>query len=246
MDSAPTPESGRKRRVSTRLALTGAVVLLGVAGIGGVFANFTDTATGGPTPLTTGVVHITLGTPTGDKGGLTAAPVNNLAEGDSVARVVQVTNATTVGAAGTTGLAATNGLTLQATVPTGATDDIVTDATNGYQVKVQSCATAPTEAGGTTGPWTYTCTGGFTSVATTSLKALAAGPVDITSAAPIEGASTYYVVTVSLPTTLADAYSTNGGVCSTAGAPYTNEQFQNCAVSVGYNFTATQRAGASQ
>jgi hypothetical protein len=114
-------------------------------------------------------------------------------------------------------------------------------------VTVQSCATAPTEAGGTTGPFTYTCTGGFTSVVNNvALKTLATTPTDITSSAPNQGSSIYYVVTLALPSTYADAYSYNSGACSTAGTPGTSEQFQNCSLNVTYNFTATQRAGASQ
>jgi hypothetical protein len=237
-----------RNRPTTKLVLSGAVVLAALATIGGVFANFTDTASGGPEAIATGQVHIVLATPTGDHGGLTVGPINNLAEGDTVARVVQLTNNTSVGASGTTGLAATNGLTLQSAVTgTNAGSDIVTDATNGLHVTVQSCSTAPTETGGTTGPWTYSCTPGFTTIVNNvPLKTLNTTAQDITSTAPNQGASTYYVVTVTLPTTYADAYSYNSGACSTGGTAGVSEQLQNCSLSVTYNFTATQRAGASQ
>jgi len=69
---------------------------------------------------------------------------------------------------------------------------------------------------------------------------------DITSSAPNQGASTYYVITVSLPTIYADSYSYNGGACSTGGTPGVSEQLQDCSLSITYNFTATQRAGAPQ
>jgi hypothetical protein len=237
-----------KNRTTKRLVLSSAVVLAGLATIGGAFANFTDTAAGGPEAISTGQVHIVLATPSGDHGALTVGPINNLAEGDTVARVVQLTNNTSVGATGTTGLAAVNGLTLQSAVTgTNATSDIVTDVVNGLHVTVQSCATAPIEAGGALGPWTYTCTGGFTTVVNNvALKTLNTTVQDITATAPNQTASTYYVVTATLPTTYADAYSYNAGACSTGGTSGVSEQLQNCSLSVTYNFTATQRAGASQ
>jgi len=237
-----------RKRLLKRLALSAAVLLAGVGMIGGAFANFTDTQSGGPEPIATGQVHIVLGTPAGDHGALTVGPIKNMAEGDTVARVVQLTNNTNVGAAGTTGLAAANGLVLQTTTGgTNAGSDIVTDAVNGLHVTIQSCATAPIEAGGVGGPWTYTCAGGFTTVVNNvALKTLNATAQDITPSAPNQGASIYYVATLTLPTTYADAYTYNGGVCSTGGVAGSTEQLQNCSLSVTYNFTATQRAGASQ
>ena len=238
----------REGRSTKRIVLSGAVVVAGLTAIGGVFANFTDTAAGGPEAIATGQVHVVLSTPGGDHGALTVGPINNLAEGDTVARVVQLTNNTSVGAVGTTGLAAVNGLVLQSSVSgINAGSDVVTDTTNGLHVSVQSCATAPTETGGVGGPWTYACTGGFTTVVNNvALKQLNTVAQDLTSSAPNQGLSTYYVVTVTLPTTYADAYSYNGGACSTGGTAGVSEQLQNCSLSVTYNFTATQRAGASQ
>jgi predicted ribosomally synthesized peptide with SipW-like signal peptide len=238
-----TEAQDSKGKSTKRIVLTGAVALLGLASIGGVFANFTDTQSAGPTPITTGQVHITLGTPAGDHGAMTVGPITNMAEGDSIARVVQLTNNTTIGAAGTTGLSA---LTLQSTAGgTNAASDIVTDATNGLHVTVQSCATSPTETGGTTGPFTYACTGGFTTVVNSvPLATLDSTPTNMIASAPVQGASVYFVVTATLPTTYADPFSLNGGACSTAGGA--NEQLQNCSLSVTYNFTATQRAGTVQ
>ncbi|HXY42862.1 MAG TPA: hypothetical protein VEH29_01625, partial [Acidimicrobiales bacterium] len=77
------------------------------AGRGGTTAG---TAVGSTSALTKGQVHIVLGTPSGDHGAITVGPINNMAEGDSVSRVVELTNNTTVGAAGTTGLASVAGL----------------------------------------------------------------------------------------------------------------------------------------
>jgi predicted ribosomally synthesized peptide with SipW-like signal peptide len=244
----PAKRHSLQRGTTKKVVFTVAVVLAALASIGGVFAAFTDTQAGGPTPITTGIVHIVLGTPAGDHGTLTTGPIVKMAEGDSVARVVQLTNNTTVGALGTTGLAAVKGLTVQSsTSGANAGSDIVTDTTNGLHVTVQSCATAPTESGGVPGPWTYTCSGGFTTVVNNvALATFDATAQDLTASAPVEGATIYFVITVALPTTYADAYSYNAGNCSTGGTAGVSEQLQNCALTVSYNFTATQRAGTNQ
>lgn len=226
-------------RLTVRVVLTLTVLLLGIGAItGDVFANFTDTAPGGPQPINSGDVQLTLATPTGDHGSVTVGPLNNMAQGDSVARVVELTNE------GNIAWATTGGLTLQTSVSgTNATSTIVTDATNGLQVKLQQCPTAPTESGGTSGPWTYTCTGGFTTTASAPLATLDATAQDVSAGEPATGASTFYVVTVSLPNLASYPFTVNGGVCGGTGA---TEQLQNCSLSVTYNFTATQRAGTTQ
>ncbi len=223
-------------------------MLGGLAVLGGVYANFTDVRTAGPEPITTGQVHIVLGTPAGDHGAVTVGPIHNLAENDTVTRVVQVTNNGTVGVAGTTGLAAVRGLTLQSSVSgPNAGSDIVTDLTNGLHVTVRYCTVAPVEAGGATGPWTYTCATGFKPLfANLALGTLDTAARNITASAPIQGATRYYVITVRLPNTYADAYQYQGGACSTLGVPGVTEQLQNCTLSITYHFVATQRAGAKQ
>jgi len=231
-----------------RLAASGVIVLLGLAVLGGVYANFTDVRSAGPEPITTGQVHVVLGTPAGDHGAITVGPIHNLAENDTVARVVQVTNNGTVGAAGTTGLAAVRGLTIQSAVSgPNAGSDIVTDLTNGLHVTVRSCTVAPVETGGVSGPWTYTCATGFTTpFANVALGTLDTTARDLTASAPIQGATRYYVITVRLPNTYADAYKYQGGACSTLGVPGVTEQLQNCSLSITYHFVATQRVGAKQ
>jgi hypothetical protein len=234
--------------VTSRLSASGVIILAGLAVLSGVYANFVDTRAAGPVPIATGQVHIVLGTPSGDHGAVTVGPIHNLAENDTVARVVQLTNNVTVGAAGTTGLATVRGLTLQTAVSgPNAGSDIVTDTTNGLHVTVQSCTVAPVETGGPTGPWTYTCAPGFATVfANAALGTLDTTARNITASAPIEGATVFYVLTVHLPRTYADSYNYQGGVCSTLGVPGVTEQLQNCTLSITYNFVATQRAAAKQ
>src|SRR5665213_2623374 len=143
--------------VTKRLLASSVIVLAGLAVLGGVYANFVDTRAAGPKPIATGQVHVVLGTPAGDHGAITVGPIHNLAENDTVARVVQVTNNGTVGAVGPPGLAAVRVLTLQSAVSgPNAGSDIVTDLTNGLHVTARYCTVAPVETGGATGPWTYT------------------------------------------------------------------------------------------
>ena len=231
-----------------RLGASGVIVLAALLVLNGVYANFVDTRSAGTTPIVTGQVHIVLGTPAGDHGAVTVGPIHNMAENDTVARVVQLTNNVTVGRAGTTGLAAVRGLTLQTSVSgPDAGSDIVTDTTDGLHVTAQSCAVAPVEAGGTTGPWTYTCAPGFTNVfANVALGNLDTTARNITTSAPIEGSTAYFVLTVHLPRTYADSYRYQNGACSTLGVAGVSEQLQNCTLSITYHFVATQRAGTAQ
>ena len=238
----------RPGTVVNRLVASVVILLVGLAVVSGVYASFSDARAAGPEPITTGQVHIVLGTPAGDHGTVTTGPVHDLAENDTLARVVQLTNDATVGANGTTGLATARGLTIQSSVSgPNAGSDIVTDTTNGLHVTVRYCTVAPVEVGGTTGPWTYTCATGFkTSFANVALATLDTTARDLTGSAPVEGATRYYVITVRLPNTYADAYQYRSGVCSTLGVPGVSEQLQNCSLSITYHIVATQRVGAAR
>ena len=68
-----------RRRTALRLLATLAVMCLGAATLtAGVYAAFTDTESGGTQNITTGIVHVTLATPTGDHGSLsTYDPLGN-------------------------------------------------------------------------------------------------------------------------------------------------------------------------
>ena len=100
---------------------------------------------------------------------------------------------------------------------------------------------------GATGPWTYTCAPGFTNVFTNAaLGNLDTTARNITTSAPIEGATVYFVFTVHLPRAYADSYRYQNGACSTSGVAGVSEQLQNCTLSITYHFVATQRAPATQ
>jgi hypothetical protein len=248
-----TEEAARRPRlgVGTKVGLTAGVALLAIGALSyGVFASFTDTQSAGSQAIQTGEVHIVLGTPGGDHGSISTGPINKLAEGDNVYRVAELTNDTNISKTTTTGLAT---LKIQAAIGgANAGSNVVTDTVNGLHVTAKSCPVAPVETGGTTGPWTYTCTGkAFTSATkwTTVVNNVALRTLSTTATtlpAPKETASIYYVVDLTLPSTYTDPYSHNAGACSTVATTSATKQFMNCSLSVTYNFTATQRAGANQ
>jgi hypothetical protein len=231
-----------------RLVLSGTILLLGLLFTSGAFADFTSTGSAGPEPILTGQVHVVLAPPTGDHGSLIVGPITDMAEGDTMARIVELTNDTSDGATGTTGLAAVNGLVLKSAVSgPNAGSDIVTDARRGLHVTVRYCRNTPVESGRSTGPWTYTCAVGFVTVLNNiPLANLDTAARNITASAPLEGASRYYVVQVTLPAIYPDSYTYKAGVCSTGGVAGSTEQLQNCSLSITYTFTATQRVGSAQ
>ena len=88
---------------------------------------------------------------------------------------------------------------------------------------------------------------GFVNVfANVALGSLDTTARNITTSAPIEGSTAYFVLTVHLPRTYADSYRYQNGACSTLGVAGVSEQLQNCTLSITYHFVATQRAGTAQ
>ena len=111
---------------------------------------------------------------------------SDCAPGDKVARFLQLDNA---------GKLAGKDLTLAATLGETATK-LANDGTNGLQVVVDSCASAWT---GVTS-WQGTCSGGSTTVLTTTLNALRTAPVALTGFSNIAAESSIYLrVTITLP-----------------------------------------------
>jgi spore coat-associated protein N len=134
---------------STTGKVLASTVLLGaavsVAGLG-TFGTFTS-ATAATAQVSSGKVAIALGSDGTATNRLTVA-ANKLVPGDTVQRVVQLSNA-----AGQQDL---SGVTLTTTAPVSSLLD--TDATNGLQVLVEACSVPWTE-GGTAPAYTYGCTG---------------------------------------------------------------------------------------
>ncbi|HET9059768.1 MAG TPA: hypothetical protein VFN61_07590, partial [Acidimicrobiales bacterium] len=166
---------------------------------------------------------------------------SNIVPGDTIAREVDLnsTKATANAASITLGITAN---------PSSLLD---TDGTNGLQVQLQSCATAPTNSGTT--PPTYTCTGGFQTVtiggkSTVSVQSLETAPATLGSLNSLTaGGQDYLVMTLTLPSSAPGDFSKVATPCSgSPGGTSSNENMEGCSSTLSYNFTATQRAGTNQ
>jgi spore coat-associated protein N len=198
----------KAKRASTRTkaVVAGGLVALTAAGVGGAaFATFTGTSTASQT-VSSGTVTLT---PIGTNGTLQRLSIgaSNIAAGDTIQRAVTMQN-------GSLDLAS-----IQLTTAAAPSTLLDTDATNGLQMTIDSCATAWTEVG-TVAPFTYTCSGGATSV-------LASRPVIGTNIA-LSNLTLTNGLTNNLRVTLT--------LASTAG-----NTLQNLSSTIGYTFTATQR-----
>lgn len=204
---------------SKLLLSTAAVgVAAGIAGLG-TFATFSDTASGSHT-ISSGTVDINLGA-SGADNRLSVGAIG-MVPGDSLQRRVKLTNA------GSENLAS---VTLTTTASPSSLLD--TDATNGLQMKLQTCGGTWVESSGT--PYTYTCDSAVlgaddngtrtdvlahravigTTLALSNMSSVTAGQTDD------------LVLTVDLPSTAGDT-------------------FQNLSSTITYTFNATQRAATSK
>jgi spore coat-associated protein N len=197
---------GNTRKIMLSLGAVGAAAA--VAGMG-TFGTFTST-TSGSEAVNSGTVAIALGT--GAASTLNVAAVN-IVPGDTIQRAVTLNNT------GNSDLGAV-------TLTTAATpiNLLSTDATDGLQLKIDSCSVAWTAVAPLTAP-TYTCSGTKTTV-------LAAKPVigantAITTRATTAATTDNLVVTLTLPTTA-------------------DNTFQNLNSAISFTFDATQRVAASR
>lgn len=228
--------SRRRRSMTKKLVASTALVAGSLAlAFGGAFATFTDTASGASPIISSGKIMIAVG-PTNDT---TAA--NNIVPGDTIAREVDL-NAT-----GATANAASITLGISAN-PSSLLD---TDPTNGLQVQLQSCASAPVSSGGSAP--TYTCSGGFTTVpiggqSQVSVASLESAPATLgTLNSLTAGGQDYLVLTLSLPVSAPGNFAQVPKTCSgTAGGTSSTENLEGCNSALTYNFTATQEAGTSK
>jgi hypothetical protein len=204
----------KAKRASTRTkaVVAGGLVALTAAGVGGAaFATFTGTSTAAQS-VSSGTVSLSsIGG--GAAGNRLTIGASNIAAGDSIQRSVTMQNTGNIDLASIT-------LTTAATT----SSLLDTDATNGLQMVIDSCATAWTETG-TVAPFTYTCAGGATSVLTT--RAVIGTNIALSNLNLTAGATNNLRVTLTLP----------------SGAGNT---LQNQSSVLGYTFTATQRNGTAK
>ncbi len=196
--------SKNTRKIMISLGVVGAAAA--VAGMG-TFGTFTST-TSGSQNVASGTVNIAMGA-----GDLTV-DANKLVAGDTVQRAFTLANG------GTADLGA---VTLTTTAQP--TTKLDTDATNGLQMKIDSCSAAWTKAGTPTAP-TYTCTGTTKSVIAPK-PVIGAGTAVNNLAAIGAGNADNLLVTMTLPQ-IAD------------------NTFQNLSSTINYKFDATQRTAANR
>jgi spore coat-associated protein N len=194
------------RRTSTRTKaiITGGLVALSVAGVGGAaFAAFTSTSNASQS-VTTGTVSL-AGIGTNAAGNRLTVGATNIAPGDSIQRAVTLTNTGSIDLAGVV-------LTTNATT----SSLLTTDATNGLQVVIDKCSVAWTESAP---PYTYTC-GGTTSSVLASTPVigtnLALGNLALTASAVNN-----LRVTVMLPSAAGNAFQ---GLTSVVNYTFTGTQ----------------------
>jgi spore coat-associated protein N len=202
---------------------------------GGAFATFTDTASGSSPTISSGKILIAVG----PKNDTTAA--SNIVPGDTITREVDLnsTNATANAASIALGISAN---------PSSLLD---TDATNGLQLQLQSCPTAPTSTGGSAP--TYTCMGGFSTVTIGGQTMVSVASLESASAtlgslnSLTAGGQDYLVMTLRLPASAPGDFSQVATACSgTPGGTASTENMQGCNSTLSYKFTATQRAGTNK
>lgn len=144
---------------------------------------------------------------------------SNIVPGDTIERAVDITNN---GSAGTSSVGS-----ISVTTSASPSSLLDTDGTNGLQMQIDSCSQAWTESGnGTTVPYTYTC-GGTTSSVLASRAVIASGVALSNMSAVTAGNTDRLRVKLTLP--------------SAAG-----NSFQGLSSTIGYVFTASQRAAASK
>jgi spore coat-associated protein N len=143
----------RRSSTRTKAIVTGGLVALTVAGVGGAaFAAFTDT-TAASESIASGTLTLG-GIGTNGAGNRLTVGATNIAPGDTIHRAVTLSNT------GTLDLAA---VTLTTNATTSSLLD--TDTVTGLQLTIDKCSVAWTESAI---PYTYTCGGTTTSVKTSA------------------------------------------------------------------------------
>ena len=233
--------SARKRRSVAKKLVASAALLGGALSLafGGAFATFTDTASGSPQTIASGTIALAATS-------VNTAGAMNIVPGDTIAREVDLNS--------TSATAPDANITLSVKATTSSLLD--QDPTNGLQLSVQDCASAPTLSS-----TTYTCpaVGGFTTVtlnnaSSASVSSLEKAPAVLGGLQSVNpGNKDYLVMNIAFPSSAPgdpSQYVPQGGAaanCSGAvGGTAVTENMQGCSSVLTYGFTATQRAGAPQ
>lgn len=181
---------GRKfgsRKTDRRILALLSILVIGASLIRiGTYATFTSTTNVQQTSIVSGTVS--LSTPGAGATNRLTLGATNIVPGDTMQRVVDLTNN------GNTSLAS---ITLTTTASPSSLLD--TDTTNGLQIVVDKCSVAWTEAG-TTPAYTYTCGGTTTSVlASRAVIGSAIALSNLTATTP--AATDHLRVTLTFPST---------------------------------------------
>ena len=203
----------RSNRTGRKILISAAVLgaAAAVAGLG-TFGTFTSTTSASATAAS-GTVVIGLGTAGTADNRLTVAS-GLLVPGDTIQRQVKLNN---------TGNQALSGVTLTTTAT--ATSLLDTDTTNGLQLTVQSCPAGWTEAG-VAPAYTYTCTGGATTVI---------------ASRPVIGANVALTGTTALPSGSSDNLMVKLSFPAAA-----DNTFQAKTSTISFAFTGTQRVATDR
>lgn len=184
----------------------------GIAGLG-TFAGF-NSSTSASQDVATGTVEIKLGD-TGTALNRLTVGATKVAPGDTIQRAVRLSNTGTIDLAS---------VALTTTVAPDTSSVLVTDATNGLQMKIDRCSQAWTETG-SSAPFTYTCGGTTTNVVPS--RAVIGADVALPGTALTASSHDNLLVTLNLPATA-------------------DNSFQGKSSSVVYTFVGTQRVAASR
>jgi predicted ribosomally synthesized peptide with SipW-like signal peptide len=200
------------KNIIASIAVLGATVSIAAMG---TFATFTSSTEADQASLATGSVSIALGE-AGPANRLTLG-ANGLLPGDTMQRVVDLSNSGVAGSDDLGSVALTTAATTSSLLDT--------DATNGLKVAIDKCSQAWTESGSAPA-FTYTC--GGTSASVLAERAVIGSNVALSNLSSLAAGQTDHLrVTLTLP----------------AGAP---NAMQGLSSQLTYTFTGTQRTATSK
>jgi len=207
----------QKKGTAQKLLLSAAALTTAASLAGlGTYASWTSSATVTQGAVASGSVTIALGATGASTNRLTIG-ATGLVPGDTLQRSVDLVN---------TSNSALSGITVSSTASPSSNLD--TDTTNGLQMNIDKCSVAWTETSNAgAAPFTYVCSGTTSAVlASAPVIQAAAALSNVTLAAG--GGTDHLRVTLAFPAAASAA------------------TLQNQSSILSYQFTATQRAGASQ